>query len=77
MLLQHMAWHRRSNNRREICRPLIDILDKKINSLNSDISKSNYPFVWARLYLDHANYFLKAAKFYEDKNSIGKAKERP
>ncbi|MEK6972526.1 MAG: S16 family serine protease [archaeon] len=54
---------------------LIDILDKKINSLNSDISKSNYPFVWARLYLDHANYFLKAAKFYEDKNSIGKAKE--
>jgi len=54
---------------------LIDILEKKITVLETDVSKSSYPLVWTRLYLDHANYFLKAAKFYGNKNSIGKAKD--
>ncbi|MFH1257147.1 MAG: S16 family serine protease [Candidatus Diapherotrites archaeon] len=42
------------------------LLESKVNGLEGKISSSPYPFVWPQLYLDHAKYFLEAARFYDN-----------
>ncbi|MAG22124.1 MAG: hypothetical protein CL943_02355 [Candidatus Diapherotrites archaeon] len=40
-------------------------LDTKIVDVQQKMSESQYDFVWAKLYLDHAIYYNKAVNFYE------------
>lgn len=40
-------------------------LEEKILFIENRLSESNEDFVWARLYLDHARYYLDSSLFYE------------
>ena len=46
---------------------------EKINALDQNLSDNN-KYIWARIYLDHAIYFLKSAEHYYDEDSILTAK---
>ncbi len=43
---------------------LRDSLQQKIAALEARLEQSEYSFVWARLYLDHARYYLMGCDFY-------------
>ncbi|MFH1587363.1 MAG: S16 family serine protease [Candidatus Diapherotrites archaeon] len=42
------------------------ILNQKIAAIDANISASEREYIWARLYLDHAKYFLESADFYSE-----------
>jgi uncharacterized protein len=44
------------------------MLSQKINDLTERLNASSRDHYWARLYLDHARYFLNAANFFKEKN---------
>ncbi|MBU2099615.1 hypothetical protein KKG83_05225 [Candidatus Micrarchaeota archaeon] len=55
------------------------LLESKINAIDSNLSAKKtdeHVFVWARLYLDHAKYFLRAADFYKEQGYASTALER-
>jgi len=52
-----------------------DILTQKINELTATLDGSKREQYWARLYLDHARYFLNAADFFKEKNLRAKEVE--
>lgn len=52
---------------------LLALIEEKIRNLNAKIAESGGEFVWTQMYLDHGNYFFKAAKFYQENESIVKA----
>lgn len=54
---------------------LLALVQEKIDYLNKKIAESEKEFVWSQMYLDHASYFFKSAKFYQDHNSMVKAKQ--
>lgn len=43
-------------------------LEKKINELEARIDRDDKRFAWARLYLDHAKYYLNSAAHYREQN---------
>jgi uncharacterized protein len=53
-----------------------ELLKSKINSIDRNLSSSKKPFVWTRLYLDHAKYFLNAADFYREQGYASTALDR-
>lgn len=53
---------------------IFSFLENKINETEKQINESEFDFVWPKLYLDHAKYFLKSAEFYRDKHQISAAK---
>ncbi len=48
-------------------------LSSKISNIKSAMKKSGREFLWAKLYLDHAEYFLKESRYYEEKGKKVKA----
>ncbi|GEM_PF-709005 len=48
-------------------------LSSKISEVKKEMRNSGREFLWAQLYLDHSEYFLKASRYYEDKNKKSKA----
>jgi len=48
-------------------------LDQRLESLEQKMADSKYEFVWARLYLDHARYFLNSSLFYEEQGRLATA----
>ncbi len=55
------------------------LLELKINSIDANLSKKKtkeHVFVWSRLYLDHAKYFLASADFYKQEGYASTALER-
>jgi len=42
------------------------ILNQKIEAIDANIFASDREYIWARLYLDHAKYFLESANFYRE-----------
>lgn len=48
------------------------VLDQKIVELDALLS-DDHPFVWARIYLDHARYFQQALRFYKQQNRTTQA----
>ncbi len=53
-----------------------NLLKEKINAVDKNLSLRNYPFVWSRLYLDHAKYFLNAADFYKEQGYASTALDK-
>jgi len=55
------------------------LLESKINEIDKNLSSAvnkDDSFVWARLYLDHAKYFLNAATFYKEQGYPSTALEK-
>ena len=55
------------------------LLETKINEVDANLSlkqSKEKPFIWTRLYLDHAKYFLRSAKFYEEQDYASTALEK-
>ncbi|MDO8624664.1 MAG: S16 family serine protease [Candidatus Diapherotrites archaeon] len=48
-------------------------LETKVKQLDANLSLSPQPFSWARIYLDHARYFLQGVNYYIDKNDNASA----
>lgn len=51
---------------------LTALLDQKIQALDAEIP-ADQPFVWARIYLDHARYFQQAVAHYKEQNRTSEA----
>jgi len=55
------------------------LLESKINQVDANLSlkqtKEN-KFIWVRLYLDHAKYFLRSAQFYKEQGYASTALEK-
>jgi len=54
---------------------LYDTLVEKSQKTKSEISSGKGAFVWANLYLDHANYYLTGADYYKSSKREAKALE--
>ncbi len=55
------------------------LLESKINEIDANLSKKQteeHKFIWARLYLDHAKYFLRSAEFYIEQGYASTASEK-
>jgi len=55
------------------------LLETKINEIDANLSlkqSSEKSFVWTRLYLDHAKYFLASADFYKEQGYASTALDR-
>lgn len=56
-----------------------ELLKTKINEIDANLSvkqTEEHQFIWARLYLDHAKYFLRSAEFYKEQGYASTALER-
>ncbi|MBU0636430.1 hypothetical protein KKE06_05380 [Candidatus Micrarchaeota archaeon] len=51
---------------------LEELLNQKIMGLDQKVGEEK-PFVWARIYLDHARYFQQAIQYYKEKNRTSQA----
>ncbi len=54
---------------------LESVLRQKVSDLQKKIDAEETGFVWARLYFDHANYFLQGIDFYKSKGLNAQALE--
>lgn len=55
------------------------LLESKISQIDQNLAlkkTDSHSFVWARLYLDHAKYFLASADFYKEQGYASTALER-